>query len=144
MRSATVSLTVPAHNGRHFIQYHNPDKMGRSYERSGDFSIFTNKPYSLVAALPGNTVWLIGGEGRPRRYSLCCVFVVDEIGQADEPSFRWYARGAEGRHFPALPRIDDDPWFRPFLWRQANFSLGLRELAQPDIARLQQLCHERL
>ncbi|HWE62422.1 MAG TPA: hypothetical protein VHB98_11980, partial [Chloroflexota bacterium] len=61
---------------RHFVQYHNPDKMGHAHELSDDLCILTNKPYSLLTTLPGNLVWLIGGEGRPRTYSLCYVFVV--------------------------------------------------------------------
>src|SRR5579871_3592014 len=114
---------------RHFVQYHNPEKMGHPCGLSDDYSIFTNKPFSLLATLPGNLVWLIGGEGRPRQYSLCYVFLVDEIGESDEPAFRWYARGERGRQFRPPLRLDHDPWFRSFLWRHANFSLGLRALS---------------
>jgi hypothetical protein len=121
---------------RHFVQYHNPDKMGAPYRFRGDFSVYTSKPYPLLAAVPGNTVWLIGGEGHPRHYFLCYVFLAEEIGTADHPSFRWYARGTIGRAYePVLP-LDGEPWFPGFLWRMANFSLGLRELAEADRASL--------
>ena len=124
---------------RHFVQYHNPEKAGHGHvhEPSDDFLIYTNKPFPLVAATLGNRVWLICGEGRPRRYGLCSTFIVDEVGEAADPVFRWYARGAEGRAFdPPLP-LDGDPWFPSFLRRHANFSLGLRELRDGDVARLQ-------
>jgi hypothetical protein len=124
---------------RHFVQYHNPDKPGHAHGLSDDFCILTAKPYGMLAALPGNVVWLIGGEGRPRAYSLCSVFVVDEIGESDEPGFRWYARGSAGRLFRPPLRIDGDPWFGSFLHRNANFSLGLRALDEHDVVQLQRL-----
>jgi hypothetical protein len=125
---------------RHFIQYHNPDKMGHVHDHTSDeLSIFTNKPFGLLTGLLGNTIWLIGGEGRPRSYGLLSTFLVDEIGESDDAVFRWYASGTEGRRFhPPIP-IERDPWFVGFLHRQANFSLGLRELQEPDVARLRLL-----
>ncbi len=124
---------------RHFVQYHNPEKMGHDCELSDEMSIFTNKPYSLLIVLPGNMVWLIAGDGHPRSYSLCYAFVVDEIGESDDPAFAWYARGTEGRLFQPPLRIDHDPWFESFLRRQSNFSLGLRELDPSDVAQLRRL-----
>lgn len=126
---------------RHFIQYHNPDKMGHVHDHASDeLSIFTNKPFGLLTGLLGNTIWLIGGEGRPRSYALLSTFIVDEIGESDDAVFRWYASGQEGRRFhPPVPIERGDPWFVSFLHRQANFSLGLRELQEPDVVRLQLL-----
>ena len=124
---------------RHFVQYHNPDKMGAPYRFDGEFSVYTNKPYHLLASLPGHRVWLIGGEGRPRRYFLCYSFIVDTIGAVDHPSFRWYARGDAGRLFDPRVTIDLDPWFSGFLWRMANFSLGLRALVPDDVLHLERL-----
>jgi hypothetical protein len=125
---------------RHFIQYHNPDKAGHVHDDAGDeLSIFTNKPFGLLTGLLGNTIWLIGGAGRPRRYALLSTFLVDEIGESDDAVFRWYASGTEGRRFQPPVPIERDPWFVGFLHRQANFSLGLRELQEPDVARLRLL-----
>lgn len=118
---------------RHFVQYHNPDRVGPLPAVPDDLSVYTNKPFSLVAALPGHTIWLIAGEGRPRTYSLCYAFVVDEIGESPHPYFAWYARGTEGRVFQPAPCLDHEPWFGAFLRRQANFSLGLRELRPEDV-----------
>lgn len=130
--------------GRHFVQYHNPDRVGHGHDEPADFRILTNKPLSLLEALPGNTVWLIMGEGRPRRYSMQFVFVVAHIGECDERGFRWFAQGTEGHRFHPRPRLDGDPfdgdpWFPLFLRRQANFSLGLRELARDDVTHLRRL-----
>jgi hypothetical protein len=122
-----------------FVQYHNPDKVGHRCSQPERFGIYTNKSWSLVASLPGNRVWLICGDGRPRSYSLCCVFDVDEIGECDHPSFRWQAGGTVGTLFQPVLRIDHDSWFWPFLRRQANFSLGLRQLDGFDVAHLERL-----
>ena len=124
---------------RHFVQYHHPDRDDHPCELSGEFLIYTNKPYPMLAGLLGNTVWLIAGEGTPRRYSLAYTFVVDEIGAAADPVFRWYARGSEGRLFEPPPRLDGDPWFGQFLRRNANFSLGLREMHENDVVQLSRM-----
>jgi hypothetical protein len=139
LRGPAKDPDVETLSPRHFVQYHNPDKMGAPYSFEGEFSVYTNKPFSLLSALPGNIVWLIGGQGRPRRYRLCYRFVVDEIGTADHPSFRWYARGTRGEAFEPPLVLDLDPWFYGFLQRMANFSLGLRLLQPADALALQRL-----
>ena len=122
---------------RHFIQYHNPDRMGEAYSFRGRFAVYTNKSHSLVVSVPEATVWLVGGEGRPRHYFLCYSFLADQAGAADHPLFRWYVSGSSGTLYDPTVRIDGDPWFDTFLRRQANFSLGLRELTIADRQELE-------
>ena len=115
----------------HFVQYRNPDLMGRVFgegEGEGEpFSILSGKS---VERLPGNTVWLIAGEGRPRHYSLCEVFVVDEIGRANIGTFRYVARGRQGTRFePPIP-LGHEVWFGALLRHTGNFAFGLSRL--PD------------
>jgi hypothetical protein len=119
-----------------FVQYHNPDRTGPLNQRSASLYVLTNKP---VSRLPGNRVWLISGHGRPRQYALCCVFRVDRVGDSDRRDFRYYLGGEAGHAFrPPLP-LDHLGWFGAFLRRQANFSLGLRELSPDDAGRLAEL-----
>lgn len=116
-----------------YVQYHNPDCTGTPSQRHAPLYVLTNKP---VSRLPGNRVWLIGGHGRPRHYGLCCVFRVDRVGDSERPGFRYYVGGDVGHEFqPPLP-LDHLPWFGQFLWRQANFSLGLRELSADEAGKL--------
>ena len=126
---------------RHFVQYYNPDKIGRpfSHDHDGDLSVYTNKPYPLLLSVLGNAIWLIAGEGQPRAYSLCYAFVADEVGACEHPSFRWYARGAVGERCVPPVRVDHELWFGAFLHRMANFSLGLRELRPDDVGHLRRL-----
>lgn len=119
---------------RHFVQYHNTELMGYSCDEGDDdlFSIVTNKS---TADLEGHTVWLISGEGRPRKYALCEVFIVDEVGETDETSaFKFYAEG-EGTAFRPPISLNHLSWFKQFLAAYQNFSLGLREIKEETYIR---------
>lgn len=111
----------------HFVQYRNPDIWGQDVHTRAQFQVYTTKP---VARLPGNTIWLIAGEDRPRRYALRAVFVVDEVGPAEDRRFRYFARGSQGTRFvPPIP-LSQEAWFPAFRRRMVNFSLGLRALPE--------------
>jgi hypothetical protein len=95
---------------RHFLVYHNPDAMGYSLNENSaeesDFSIITNKP---VRTLLGDRIWLITGEGRPRRYYLCETFIVDAIDRDQESVYTNIAKGTEGQRFLPMIQLDDQP-----------------------------------
>jgi len=103
--------------------------MGYPCDEVEDFSIWTNKS---VWNLPGNILWVISGEGKPRRYYLCGVFIVDDVGEEEDltAGFKFYARGVQGTFFRPQIQIDKYPWFKEFLASQQNFSLGLREVKE--------------
>lgn len=124
----------------HFVQYRNPALVGGDCMEGigGPFVIGTNK--GLVRHLPGNQVWLICGQDRPRRYFLRSTFWVDEVGE-DGPAaiFRFYAQGQQGRWFqPPLP-LNGLPWFTEFRRVQSNFSFGLNRIPAPFVLALEQL-----
>lgn len=124
----------------HYVQYRNPDLVGRDCTEGigGAFVIGTNK--GLVYRLPGNTVWVVCGQGRPRRYFLRSRFIVDEVGEdADEPLFRYYAQGRVGQWLqPPLP-LDRLPWFAEFRHLQSNFSFGLNPIPPRFVELLEEL-----
>lgn len=124
----------------HFVQYRNPALVGDDCTQGigGTFAIGTNK--GTVRRLPGHKVWLICGQGRPRRYFLRNWFVVDEIGEdPDSAHFRFYAQGQVGHWFqPPIP-LDGLPWFREFRRVQSNFSFGLNRISEPFVAELEWL-----
>jgi hypothetical protein len=120
----------------HFVQYRNPDTWGHDSPAGGPLQVYTTKP---VHRLPGNTIWLIAGEDRPRRYGLRAVFVVDEVGPADDGRYRYVARGRQGTRFdPPIP-LSQEPWFPAFRRRLANFSLGLCALPEEFLPYLEDL-----
>jgi hypothetical protein len=119
---------------KHFMQYHNSEKMGYSGDRVAELHILTDKS---VTDLRGNTVWLISGEGhRPKSYFLCSVFIASEIGAHDEGNFCYYAQGSRGRFFRPPVRIDHYPWFDAFRGRHGNFAFGLQQLTQGEVEDL--------
>jgi hypothetical protein len=121
----------------HFVQYRNPDLWGHEIRACGPLQVYTTKS---VTRLPGNTIWLIAGEGRPRRYSIAAVFVVDEVGPADDRRFRSFARGTQGTRFvPPIP-LSEEAWFPALRRRLASFSLGLCALPEEFLPYLQDIC----
>jgi len=76
---------------RHFIAYHNTEKMGRRLHDGEPLRLLTNKH---VNHLLQNMVWFITGEGAgARQYSLGSVFRVAEVGDAAEDGFKRFAAG---------------------------------------------------
>jgi hypothetical protein len=116
---------------KHFVQYHNTEKQGRLRSRpDGRMAIFTSKPSSKLI---GQRIWLVSGEGSPRRYKLENTFVADKVQESDIN----IVSGADGTRFdPPIP-LSGLPWFADFLRSQQNFSLGLREIPLDVVAHLE-------
>lgn len=91
---------------------------------TGRISIFTRKQ---VGDVIGNVIWLICGDGKPRKYGLCARFEADTIDQDDDDEVVTIVSG-KGRPFrPEIP-LNEQPWFKRFLHDFQNFSLGFREI----------------
>jgi hypothetical protein len=123
----------------HYVQYHNPDLIGTDVAYVAEhepFAVGTNKRPGPVL---GSWIWLIGGEGRPRRYSLCYRFIADRIAEDPDDQFRFTISGTAGHRFVPPLDLTDEPWFGPFLRFNANFSLGLRRIPEQYIPILESL-----
>jgi hypothetical protein len=114
----------------HYVQYPHPDRFGGDCAAvaAGEFLVGTNK---RTKDLLGRQLWVICGEGRPRRYWLCKRYRIDQIDLADDPDFRLYLRGHEGVRFQPPILLNDLPWFSAFCRSQSNFSFGLNRI-HPD------------
>lgn len=124
----------------HYVQYRNPALVGGDCTEGigGTFAIGTNK--GLVRRLPGNQVWLICGQGRPRHYFLRNYFIVDEVGEDHSDTlFRFYAQGQRGRWFQPPLALDGLPWFYEFRRVQSNFSFGLNRMTAPFVIAFEAL-----
>ena len=110
---------------RHFIAYHNTEKMGRSLHDGEPLRLLTNKH---VNHLLQNMVWFVTGEGAgARQYSLGSVFNVAEVGDAAEDGFKRFAAGAGHVFEPPIP-IKELPWFQEVLRATGHFGLGVQEV----------------
>ena len=110
---------------RHFIAYHNTEKMGRSLHDGEPLRLLTNKH---VNHLLQNMVWFVTGEGAgARQYSLGSVFNVAEVGDAAEDGFKRFAAGTGHVFGPPIP-IKELPWFQEVLRATGHFGLGVQEI----------------
>lgn len=110
---------------RHFIAYHNTEKMGRPLHAGEPLRLLTNKS---VNHLLQNAVWFVTGEGAgTRQYSLGSVFQVAEVGEADEDGFKRFATGPGYVFQPPIP-IKDMEWFPEVLRATGHFGLGVQEI----------------
>src|SRR5262245_29123025 len=115
---------------RHYVAYHNPEKMGYSAEEVTELCIVTNK---AVENLIGDRIWLIQGEGKPRKYVLRGTFIVASVGADTEDGFRYVVRGREGALFQPYIPIGTLPWFERFKMSQGNFAFGLQRISDPAV-----------
>jgi len=110
---------------RHFIAYHNTEKMGHALSADGPLRLLTNKS---INQLLQETVWFVVGEGAGmRQFSLGSVFRVAETGDAAEDGFKRFASGPGHVFDPPVP-IKDLPWFPEVLRATGNFGFGVQEV----------------
>src|SRR5438477_10933251 len=118
---------------RNFVQYHNPDVMGRPYKPSrGEFVIVTDK---VEKSLRGAMVWLLTGKGRPRQYYLCSIFTVDKVERGNFGRFHTRVSGSVGRQLSPFVEIGELPWFPELLKAAGNFGFGLQPISKEGIIR---------
>ena len=112
---------------KHFVAYHNQDKMGQPLSSGDPLRVVSNKK---LPRLDGHAVWMIVGEtvpGRPRKkFTLGSVFVVNEHGETGDEGFRHYARGP-GHVFDPPPELAHESWFQELQKTTFNFR-GISEV----------------
>jgi len=115
---------------RHFIAYHNVEKMGRTLLEGKPLQILTNK---AVNHLVNHAVWVIVGEGKgSRTYSLGSVFNVTETGNAGEFGFKHAVSGPGYAFDPPVP-IEDADWFPEVFKTTGHFGLGVTPIANEAV-----------
>jgi hypothetical protein len=115
---------------KHFIAYHNTEKMGRPLHEGEPLRLLTGKS---VDRLIGHTVWFITGESSgERQYALGSVFRVNEVGDAAEEGFKHFATGPGHVFRPPIP-LNDEQWFPDLLRSMGNFGLGLQEVKEQRV-----------
>lgn len=124
---------------KNYVIYHNSDKMRSSpteLTQGSGFRIVTNKNPELAI---NNRIWLIAGEGSPRRFYLCYSFVADKLRKSSRRStFKYTLDGREGARLDAPILLNKLPWFRAYVKSQF-FSHGLTQLPEYVAAELEKL-----
>lgn len=117
---------------RHFLAYHNAQKMGYSCTAIPMPSVKTSK---AVSGLEGVTVWLVAGEGKtPKSYYLASRFVVEECSPGkhlgtDLPN----EVSGPGDLFGIRVSLDAAPVLEQLRRASANFVNGFCELCDPSV-----------
>ena len=121
-------LPAPDEEINDFIVYHNPGAMG-PLEPSDDFGVVTNR--GLGSAKVGDRVWLITGEGTPRKYYLAKWFYIDEFTSGEDNGFKHCITGVEGENFDPFVEIEQGEWFAQLKQDQGNFAFGFSRINTP-------------
>ncbi len=109
---------------RHFVAYHNTEKISRTLAQDDPLCVVANQP---VEDLLGQTIWFVVGQGEPQpRYALGSVFLADQVGASTDRRFRNFARG-RGHVFDPPVRLNDEPWFADFRDSMGQFAFGVHE-----------------
>jgi hypothetical protein len=124
------AVHLGAFDMQHFVVYHNPDVMGYPAIDVEQLAIYTNKRRSDAV---GGRVWLITGEGTPRKYRLRSTFIVESVGGSEKPGFKARVTGREGRLFHPMPLLNTEAWFPQFLRKQGNFAFGFQPINDPVV-----------
>lgn len=115
---------------RHFVQHHNPDKMGHYRRQQGKYGIVTDK---AVLNTLDQRIWLISRSDSPRHYVLCETFIVDEVGPQPSGPFKNFANGSHGSAPHRPISIEQEAWFERLRYLTGNFGFGLQTINDPNV-----------
>ncbi|HEY4283314.1 MAG TPA: hypothetical protein VGM62_09630 [Chthoniobacterales bacterium] len=113
-----------------FVVYHKAEKMGYPALKIHKLGIYTKKP---VNGIKGSRVWIIAGEGSPRKYYLRATFLVGSVEPSDRIDFKSRVNGTDGQLLDPMPLLNAESWFPAFLERQGNFAFGFCPINDPAV-----------
>lgn len=115
---------------KNFVQYHKEEKMRYPALDVDNLSIYTSKS---IPVADGDRVWLIAGEGSPRRYFLRAIFSISEVCSSENPDFRYRVKGRNGQLFDPMPLLTAEPWFPNLMKNLGNFAFGFSEVRDANV-----------
>lgn len=127
-----------------YVVYHKAEKMGYPALDVNHLAVYTKKP---TAGTTGSRIWLIAGEGRPRRYYLRATFLIRSFEPSDRPDFSTLITGTDGQLLDPMPLLNSEPWMRDFVEEQGRFRFGFNQIksagAVADLRKLLAARHLR-
>lgn len=123
--------------GKHWVQYHTPDRMGRGIDECGTdegegessrFGLVTSKDCGIHDPR-GDVAWVVGKtQDRDSPVYLGWWFVVAAVEPSDNPEFLYQFVGSKGGSCDPLPELTSRPWFPRLLQMTTAFRRGLTEV----------------
>lgn len=108
-----------------YVVYHKAEKMGYPAINIHNLAIYTKKP---ADGIKGSRIWLIAGEGNPRKYYLRATFLVSSVEPSDKPTFKNRVTGTDGQLLDPMPMLNGEPWLPSFVENQGRFAFGLNPI----------------
>jgi hypothetical protein len=108
-----------------YVVYHKSEVMGYEVIDVNNLAIYTNKSTNGVI---GSRVWLIAGEGSPRKYKLRAMFIISAVEVSDKPAFKSKLTGKAGQFLNPMPILNAEPWFSAFVEEQGRFAFGFNRI----------------
>jgi hypothetical protein len=108
-----------------YVVYHKAEKMGYPALDIDNLAIYTKKP---TDGKKGNRIWLIAGEGTPRKYFLRATFIINSIEPSEKPEFTTRVNGTDGQLLDPMPTLNSEPWFSDFVEEQGRFAFGFNRI----------------
>ncbi len=110
---------------RDYVVYHKAEKMGYPALDIENLAIYTKKP---TDGTKGNRVWLLAGEGSPRKYYLRATFLINSVEPSEKPAFTSRVTGTDGQLLEPMPSLNSEPWFSDFVEEQGRFAFGFNRI----------------
>ncbi len=118
-------------DGKHFVAYHNTDKMGELDHAAGLRRLSVRYRKNLREVV-GATVWLVSytKDGAEREYGLAGKFQVDDAVKTPDDEFAIEASGI-GRCY--WPQVSIPEWLPELRRITGNFAFGLCEIKNQNV-----------
>lgn len=110
---------------RDYVVYHKAEKMGYPALDIENLAVYTKKS---TDGTKGSRVWLIAGEGSPRKYYLRATFLINSIEPSDKPAFTNRVTGTDGQLLDPMPLLNNETWFPSFVKEQGIFGFGFNRI----------------
>lgn len=99
--------------------------MGYPALNINNLAIYTKKP---TDGIKGNRIWLIAGEGHPRKYFLRATFIINSVAPSKNPEFTTRVIGTDGQLLDPMPLLNSELWFPDFVKEQGRFAFGFNRI----------------
>ena len=122
-----------------YVVYHKKEKMGYPALDVKNLQAYTNGEITNDA---DSRIWLIAGEGVPRKYFLRATFRIKDVVPSKNPKFGTMVVGSDGSLFDPMPELSTEAWFDEFRNQQGNFAFGLNKISDSMvISALNSIAH---
>lgn len=122
---------------KHFVVYHNTEKMGYELKSSGQgVGFLTNKSLRFLEGVTGHKVWMITGAKGSRNkncYHLFGYYIADEVKESTNSDFDYWIGGKQVELLKESEELNGFYWFWQLFRSQGSFAFGLREIKDKEV-----------